>query len=172
MEHLVNENHSHLAFFGFFLQMQMRTIRIWLFQIFGAGAPVRKWSTFSNVTWKCVTALVIRVIVYFEQKRKSFLIIAPTSASASVKTIAPKLQAPIIQCQNEVVKSFICDPLGTKCRLVWDAGGRGKQHLVYLNLLELCQQRRLYSARTKLSRVFCDPRSINANLHKSAWLCA
>ena len=54
-----------------------------------------------------MTALVIRVIVYFEQKRKSFLIIAPTSACAKVTYFGAVSLAPIIQCPDEIVKGFL-----------------------------------------------------------------
>ena len=52
---IANDNDSH---------SRAPTPRFAFFHKIGARAPVRKWSTISNVARKCVTALVIRVIVY------------------------------------------------------------------------------------------------------------
>ena len=73
------------------------------------SAPVRKWSTFSNVTQKCVTSLLIRVIVYILARGR--------------------------QCKNEVV-------------------------------FRRCCLRRLYSAKTNLSSLFCDSEQIRGTIFK------
>ena len=60
-----NDNDSH---------SRAPTPRFAFFHKIGAGAPVISQYDFDHVTWKRVTASLSKVIVYFEQSWKSFLI--------------------------------------------------------------------------------------------------
>ena len=95
-----NDNDSHL---------RAPTPRFAFFHKIGARAPVVGQRLFSNVTQKCVTSLLIRVIVYILARGR--------------------------QCKNEV-------------------------------LFRRCCLRRLYSAKTNLSSLFCDFEQIRATVFR------
>ena len=95
-----NDNDSH---------SRRRSHLFAFFHKIGARAPVVGQRLFSNVTQKCVTSLLIRVIVYILARGR--------------------------QCKNEVV-------------------------------FRRCCLRRLYSAKTNLSSLFCDSEQIRGAIFK------
>ena len=140
----------------------MRIILNWLFSDFWRAGACAKVKYFFECYLEMCDRFGNQGHSLFWAKEKKFFNNSADQRLCESDIFGAVLLAPIIQWKNDDVKSFICDPLGTKCRLVWDAGGRGKQHLVYLNLLELCQQRRLYSEKTMMSSLFCDPDQLDA----------